>query len=88
MITIESIITPKQIYKLFSWHIRSNRRNFMPDIEESLYELCKYYDTKFNIDKDYLFQCIALPILSIIMGERFTIYHLLAPHALEQYLSE
>ena len=70
--------TPQSIYHTISGTIRYHERQSLPVIEDSLYQLCKYYEQTYNIDRDYLYTTLATKALTLILGDRYRIYCLLA----------
>ena len=66
--------TPKTIYHIISGTIRYHEHQPLPIIEDSLYQVCKYYEQTYNIDRDYTYTQVAIPILTLILGDRYRIY--------------
>lgn len=74
MIILHPTTTPKHVYKVISGDIRYNRNKPLPIIEKSLQLLCQYWEQHFNIDRDYTYTQVAIPILTLILGDRYRIY--------------
>ena len=66
--------TPQTIYHNISGTIRYDRNKPLPIIEKSLYLLCQYYEQTYNIDRDYTYTQVAIPALTLILGDRYRIY--------------
>ena len=74
MIILQPTTTPKSIYKVISGTIRYDRNKPLPIIEKSVYLLCQYYEQTYNIDRDYTYTQVAIPALTLILGDRYRIY--------------
>ena len=69
---------PKAIYHIISGTIRYHEHKPLPIIEESLQLVCQYYEQNYNIDQDYTYTQVAIPALSLILGDRYWIYKALS----------
>lgn len=66
MITILPVFTPKQIWKQFSSIIRYCKHySTSSNCRKALIDNCKFLDTQYNIDYDYLMHYYVQPCLII-----------------------